>query len=125
MEISRDEAIALLAFMMAGADGDVGEPEEKAIAAALAGQNIDLAPAAVALIRNQALRSFDGSQAAWRRIRTALGDDHAREGAFAIAVEIVMADRALEPTEMSEIQEMADHLDISRTTISRQLAKYA
>ncbi len=125
MELDRDNAITLLAFMMAGADGDVDAEEEVAIGKALADRHVVLRPGATRLIRDEALRTWDGSQAAWRSIRDALGDDAAREDAFTLAVEVVMADHALEPNEVAEIQEMADQLDISRSRVSAMLAQHA
>ncbi len=125
MDLNRDEAITLLAFMMAGADGDVDADEEAIIAKGLSERNIRLSTGAIQLIRDEALRTWDGSQAAWRQIRNALGDDRSREDAFGIALDVVMVDHALDPTEMAEIQEMADQLDISRAAMSDKLAQYS
>ncbi len=125
MDLGHAEAVALLAFMMAGADGRIDSVEENAINEALRHKGITLTPQAMELIRAEATRSWHGNQSAWKRIRAALGGEESRLQAFAMAVEVVMADRQLEPTEMMEIQEMADQLEISRQAMSAQLAKHA
>lgn len=123
MDLNRDEAVTLMAFMMAGADGAVSEEEEAVIARRLEERAVRWPPQDLQALRDAAVEAHDGNQRAWRMIREGLGDGV--EDAFGIALDVVMADRELDPGEMAEIQEMADHLDISKSTMSRWMSERA
>ncbi len=124
MGLTQDEAVYVLAYAMAAADGEVTEDEEEAIA-----QRIESRYPRIPRMRRHELRdagvaAYHGAGPALREVAEALGTPVQREGALAFVIEVVFADGSFDPGEMAAVQEVADALDIDRNVMSRLLSAH-
>lgn len=123
MELVRDDAVALLAYTMAAADGTIAPNEEAAIEHRLLEQGIRLPPARRDELRRLATGARHGTSAFLRPVCEAIPDKRQRLEAMRLAVDVVWADTSFQGTEMAQILEVADELDLDRAETSRLLGE--
>lgn len=119
MDLGRDDAITLLAYSMAASDGTTTDDEEDAIQQRMKERGIVLPTPRSLELRRWATEAHDDASALLRRIAEALPDEADRSEAMRLALDVVWADASIEPSEMTQIMEVADELGLGRTAASR------
>lgn len=125
MDVERDDAVALLAYTMATADGQIAPGEEAAITGRLRAQGIVLEAARIDALRALALSSRDDTSAFVRSLSKAIPDKDGRVEAMRTAIDVVWADAAFEGAEMAQVLEIAEELGLGRDEAGRLLAERA
>lgn len=124
MELGRDDAVALLAYSMAAADGDIAAGEEAAIQERLLQRGIRFSPGRREALRQMASRAHHEVSTLLRPVCQALPEEHQRVDAMRLALDVVWADHAFEASEMAQVLELADELGIDRGQASRLIDEH-
>ncbi len=124
MDLTRDEAVYMLAYAMAAADGEVTSDEEESIAKRLEGRYPRIPSERRRQLREAGVAAYSQATPAMVSVAQALGDKQERQEALAFVIEVVFADGSFDPGEMAQVQEIADALDIDRGIMSQLLAAH-
>ncbi len=107
-----DEALYLLCRIMAQADGGVSIEERDAILRRLVARGILLPVGRSDELNRRAERAVPDSRVEMDHIVRLMPSEQQRADALATATEIVCADRALQDSEVEQLQHLADALRV-------------